>query len=120
VVLGVDQHDTHGDARGGLSELSLALAPVAPSLQGLHLCILQRMGVLTEVLAVISKVGHGLATRKQRQGKSARSQGPCGAPLASVLLPSVTVAPLPQQPIGLGRGAVKRCGGERMSVSSPR
>jgi hypothetical protein len=68
VVLGVDQHNTRGGARGGLPELSLALAPMATSLQGLHLCVLQRMGVLTEVLAVIDEVRRGLATRKWTQG----------------------------------------------------
>jgi hypothetical protein len=85
-VLDDDRHDACSSAWGSLLELSLALAPMAPSLQGLHLCVLQGMGVLTEVHVVIRKVGCGLAMRKQTQQKLARSPGPCGAPPASVLL----------------------------------
>jgi hypothetical protein len=63
-VLGGDLRDARGGSRGGSSELSQALTPVAPSLHGLHLHVLRRMGILTEVLAVIGEVGHGLEMRK--------------------------------------------------------
>jgi hypothetical protein len=44
------------------------------------------MGILTEALASIGEVGHGLAMERRLQGTSARLRGPCGAPPASVLL----------------------------------
>jgi hypothetical protein len=71
--------DSCGGARGGSPELRLALTLVAPSLQGLHLHVQQRMRVLNEVLVVIGEVRRGLATRKRTQGKSVRSRSPCGA-----------------------------------------
>jgi hypothetical protein len=99
-ALGGDWCDACGGARGGSSELSLALTLGAPSLQGLHLHVLRRMGLLDEVLAIVGEVQHGLATRKDTQGKLVRSRSPCGAPPTSVLLPiAAVVAPLPQQPI---------------------
>jgi hypothetical protein len=73
---------------GDSPELSLALALVAHPPRGLHLHDLQRTGVLTEVLAVVGAVGHGLVARKRTQGESVRSGGHCGALLASVLLPA--------------------------------
>jgi hypothetical protein len=100
-MLGGDQHDARGSAWGTSPVLSLALALVALSLQHLHLRVLRRMGVLTEVHEVVDEVRHGLAMRKQTQEKSVRSQDPCGSPLASVLLPPVA-AILSQQPIGRG------------------
>jgi hypothetical protein len=53
--------------------------------------------------------------RRQTQGTSVRSRGPCGAPSASVLLPTVAVVtPLPQRSIRRSRGAVKWCGGDQL------
>jgi hypothetical protein len=49
---GSDRAATLGGARGGLPELSLTLASVAPSRRGLHLRGLQRTGVLTTVFTV--------------------------------------------------------------------
>jgi hypothetical protein len=112
-ALGSDQRDACSSSRFGSPELSLALAPVGPSLQGLHLRVLQRVGALTQVLAVVGEVERGLAMRKRTQGKLARLRGPCGAPLASVLL-LVEAALPPQQPIERGQGAVKQWGTERM------
>jgi hypothetical protein len=55
------------------------------------------MGILAEVLALVSEVGRGLVTRMWTQGMSARSRAPCGAPPALVLLLAVVVAsPLTQ------------------------
>jgi hypothetical protein len=110
-----DRRDAHGGARGGSPKLSLALASEALSLQGLHLRVLWKMGVLTDALAVVNEVGSGRATRKRTQGKSAKSRGPCGESPASVLLLAVAVVvPLPQQPIGRARGTAKGCSGKRM------
>jgi hypothetical protein len=85
--------DACGGGRGGSLELRLVLAPVAPSLQGLHLHVIRRMQVLNEVLAVVGEVRCGLVMRKRTQGKSVRSWSPCGAPPALVLL--LAAAPLP-------------------------
>jgi hypothetical protein len=76
--------------------LSLELAPVSPSEQGLHLQDLQRIGVLTKVFTDIGEVGHRLAMRKKTRRDMVRSGGggPGGAPLA--LVPLLAVAPLPQ------------------------
>jgi hypothetical protein len=87
---------------------------VAPSLQGLNLRDLQRTGVLTKVFTGVSEVGHGLAMRKRTQREVPRSGGPCGAASASVPLPVAVAAPLPQRPVGRGRGTLKQGSGERM------
>jgi hypothetical protein len=62
------RHDVRSGARGGSSELSLALTPVAHSPWGLHLCDLRRTGIVTKVLTVIDEVGRQLAMRRQTQG----------------------------------------------------
>jgi hypothetical protein len=64
-----------GGARGHSPELSLELAPVARSLQGLHLHDLQRMGDLTNVFAGVDEVGRGLGMRKRTQREMARLGG---------------------------------------------
>jgi hypothetical protein len=105
---GGDWRDTCSGARGNSPELSLALAPVAHPPLGLHLCDLLRMGVLTDVFTGIGEVKRGLAVRKRAQGESTRSRALCSAPSASVpLLATVTMSPLPQQPVKRGRGAMK-------------
>jgi hypothetical protein len=114
MALGNDRHDARGGARGGSPELSLELALVAPSLQGLHLLVLQRMGVLTEVFTSVGEVWRGFAARKRTQGKLVRLRGRCGGPPALVLHSAMVAAPLPQHPVGRGRGTVKRHGDERM------
>jgi hypothetical protein len=114
MALGNDRHDARGGARGGSPELSLELALVAPSLQGLHLLVLQRMGVLTEVFTSVGEVWRGFAARKRTQGKLVRLRGRCGGPPALVLHSAMVAAPLPQHPVGRGRGTVKRDGDERM------
>jgi hypothetical protein len=112
VALSGDRCDARGDARGDSLELSLALSPVAHSPLGLYLCDQQRTGVPTEVFTGIGEVGRGLAARKRAPGDLVRLQGPCSAPLASVpLLVTAVTSPLPRQPVGWGRGAMKRrCG----------
>jgi hypothetical protein len=59
--------------RGGSPELSLDHALVAPSLQGLHLHDLQKIGVLTNVFTGVSEVGRGLAMTKCTQRETVRS-----------------------------------------------
>jgi hypothetical protein len=93
---GGERCNARGGARGHSPELSLELAPVARSLQGLHLHDLRRMGALTNVFAGVDEVGRGLGMRKRTQREMARLGGPCGAPLASVPLPAVVATPFPQ------------------------
>jgi hypothetical protein len=66
------------------------------------------MGILTEVLAGIGEVGHGLATRRQLQGTPSRLCGLCGEPLTLVLLSVVVAAsPIPQRLVRQGRVVMK-------------
>jgi hypothetical protein len=75
VMLGIERCNARSGARGGSSELSLALAPVAHPPRGPHLRDLQRTGVLTEVLVVNGEVGSRLATGKRAQREMAKSWG---------------------------------------------
>jgi hypothetical protein len=81
-------------------EWSLALASVAHPPRGLHLHDLQKTGVLTEILAVISEVDAGWQ-RGSGHEDSCQGGGPRGAP--SVLLPAVAASRLPQQPVERGQ-----------------
>jgi hypothetical protein len=69
---GGERCNARGGARGHSPELSLELAPVARSLQGLHLHDLRRMGALTNVFAGVDEVGRGLGMRKRTQREMAR------------------------------------------------
>jgi hypothetical protein len=75
VALGGEWCDACSDTRGGSLELSLELAPMAPSLHGLHLRDLQRIGVLTKVFMGVGEVRCMLATRKWTQRETMRSGG---------------------------------------------
>jgi hypothetical protein len=84
-----------------LTELSLALAPVAHFPWGLHLHDLRRTGILTEVLAGVGEGGCELEIRRQTQGTLAWSRVQCGAPSAPILRPMMaSVSPLPQRSDG--------------------
>jgi hypothetical protein len=74
-ALGGGQRDARGGARGSSLELSLAFAPVAPSRRVLHLCGLQRTGVLITIFTDVGGLEHRLAMRRRTQRMSVRSRG---------------------------------------------